>query len=270
MVGGYKTRSKGTEVSFIFDFRGSPITSSTHVKSVAMSPIIPNILSLGGLFSLAVTFIQAIPVQRNQYSHIKTNYYGDIVFGLGNITYLANLQHPKATLKVDSSAPYEPGRALIPFTVIVSNETVITRSYLQRILTSYIEGDDVYSEDFLGGLYITSTTNGSTVLDSSAIEFISSINTTRLLIDTSFSKDNQNISESFSTLSIATPRTQALPAGPYAVSMSADSIAFAAVHRLYIDEYRDFLFGAYESNDGSGSFITLDDAAPPLSGPMIP
>ncbi len=224
---------------------------------------------VASLLALSTSVINAAPVKRNEYSLLTTTTYGDVLFGLGNITYFANVQHPKATLGGDCSAVYETGSSLMPFTVILSNETVITATYLKDTIESYTAGDDVFSEDFLAGVYISSVSGGTPVIASTALSFLASMNTTKLFIDTAFSKYSANITGPFSTTFVAAP-SGILPAGPFAASISPSSIAFSMVYRLYADSFRDFLFGAYDSNAGDGSFNPFGIFLPHFWDPMIP
>jgi hypothetical protein len=208
------------------------------------------------LLALAIGIVTAAPAKRSIYSYRETTTNGDVLFDLGNNSYLANVQHPKVTAG-DCSAARKTGLDLVPLTVIFACETVVTGPYLQNITASYLSGDDVFTEDFLAGIYIISTTGHPTVLDASALEFIAEANVNVLLLDTAFAQQRQNITGSFSTNFIEAPDSLALPAGPYLASISPTSIAFSSVYRLYVDSYRDFLFGAYDSNDGEGTFNPL-------------
>jgi hypothetical protein len=86
---------------------------------------------------------------------------------------------------------------LVPFTVIVSTKSIITQKDLEETINSYIDGDDVFNEDFLDGLYITSTSGVSAVMDASSLSYIATMNISKLFLDTSFSKHSKNITGSF-------------------------------------------------------------------------
>lgn len=221
------------------------------------------VLSLiGTLFA-----VDGAPVKRNTYTHLETTTYGDAIFGLGNLTYLANLQNPKTTLAGQFSTT--SAKDVVPFTVIVTNETVIIQDLLQETVNSYVEGDDVYTDDFLTGVYITSTAS-SAVVDQSALAYLSAINVSYLFLDSAFSSSSPNISSDFTTAVITAPDAAALPAGPYAATFKDGSVSFSSVYLLYPDTYRDFLYGAYDANDRQGTFNPLGLFLPKFWDPMIP
>lgn len=209
---------------------------------------------------LASISVSASPVaKRNPYTFVLNNPYGDAIFELGNVSFLANTKFPKAAV----SAKCEPHAATssVPVTVIKANATTITKDILQNAISSYIEHDDVYNEDFLDGLYISSSAESS--LDASAIEYLSSLATSFVFVDTSVSAEGK-----FSTVSLSTPLD--IPAGPYLASIGQDSVSFASVYRLYPDTYRTFLFGAYDANDGEENHNPLGVFLPKFWDPMIP
>jgi hypothetical protein len=216
---------------------------------------------LSGLLtaSLASISVLAAPViKRNPYSFVLENPYSDTIFELGNVSYLANTKHPKAsagcTTPVDSSTT-------IPITVIKTNETAITKDFLTNVISSYLEGDDVFNHDFLDGLYLSSSVKST--LDASAVDYLTSFNTSMLFVDASVTADvsiNKMVLES----------AVELPAGPYLASVEEGSVSFATVYRLYPDTYRTFLFGAYDSNDGQDNHNPLGVFLPKFWDPMVP
>jgi hypothetical protein len=185
---------------------------------------------------------------------------------LGNITYLANTQYPKAVINGEISTIKS---GIVPFTVITTNETIITRNFLQTTLTSYAEADDVYNEEFLQGIYITSSATKSS-LAASALEYLGSLEISHLLLDRKFATPINASSNQLSTAFTSVSNGTALPPGPYVVSINQNQVEFATVYRLFADRYRDFLFGAYEANDGQGNFKALGSFLPQFWDPMIP
>jgi hypothetical protein len=216
---------------------------------------------LSGLLAayLASISVTAAPVvKRNPYTFVLKNSYSDTIFELGNVSYLANTKHPKASA---GCATPSSSAASIPVTVIKTNETVVTKDVLANIISSYHEGDDVFSYDFLDGLYLSSSVKSS--LDASAVDYLGSFNTSWIFLDTSVTADvpiNKAVIQS----------TVELPAGPYLASIDGDSVSFATVYRLYPDTYRTFLFGAYETNDGQDNHNPLGIFLPKFWDPMIP
>lgn len=209
------------------------------------------------------------PLRRNAYSPVQTTTQGDIVFELGNITYLANLQHPKGVISCDGCMLAPSQDSLFPFTVIEAKEKLITGAILDTILNKYKAGDDVFSEDFLDSVYLASS-HPSPVLDVSAAEYLMNKSVDRLLLDDAFFANNQNISGSISVTFVTPFEGKRLPSGPFAASISTDGISFSSVYRLYRDEYRDFLFGSYDTNDGHGTHNPLGLFLPKLWDPLIP
>ena len=212
--------------------------------------------------ALAVT-VAAAPVKRNAYTFLSANTQGDAIFELGNITYLANIQHPKAVLtgRGSASASLE-----LPLTVIYVNASSVTQEYLEGVMASYVEGDDVFSEDFLKSIYMVSTVFGAS-LDGSALSYLGSLSVSTVYLDASIAVPSGG---SISMIPVTGPPAAALPAGPYLATTKDGSIALATVYRLYEDTYRDFLFGSYESNDGTGSHNALGAFLPRFWYPLIP
>lgn len=234
------------------------------------SPSLPQMSQLLTLLlALAIGIVTAAPAKRSIYSYRETTAKGDVLFDLSNNSYLANIQHPKVTAG-DCSEGRKASSDLVPLTVIFACETVVTGPYLQNITASYLRSDDVFTEDFLAGIYIISTAGHPTVLDASALEFIAGANVNVLLLDTAFAHQKQNITGPFITNFIEAPDSLSLPASPYMASISPTSIAFSFVYRLYVDSYRDFLFGAYDSNDGEGTFDPLGSFFTNRWDPLIP
>ncbi|KAI1634585.1 amidase family protein [Biscogniauxia mediterranea] len=224
----------------------------------------------------------AILRRRALAGNLQTTRYGSVTFTLGNQTYLANVQHPKAVLGCnDSTSTAYPCRAqasstqIVPVTVIFVDDEVVTGEYLQGVVASYLGGDDVFAEDFLEGVYLARNgTTGAkrsaktTTLDSSAIEYLGNLAPSHLFLDTSFGESE--VSLDLAVTYLATPDGTNLTAGPYAVSVTGDSVSFGMVYRLYRDSYRDFLYGTYDSNDGEGTFHPVDTFNSRFWDPMIP
>lgn len=212
--------------------------------------------SLTALFA-SISVYAAPIVKRNEYSFVMSNPYGDAIFELGNVSYLANTVHPKAVL----SANCKPAASLLPITLVKTNESTISKATLEGIISSYLEADDVFSHDFLDGLYISSTVQSS--LDASAVEYLGSFNTSFVFMDESITGDGP-----FTKISITSSAD--MPAGPYLASMTEGSVSLATVYRLYPDTYRTFLFGAYDTNDGEQNHSPLGVFLPKFWDPMIP
>ncbi|GIC84287.1 amidase family protein [Aspergillus udagawae] len=183
-----------------------------------------------------------------------------VTYELGNVTFFANVQHPKAIFNLD----YTNSSRLVAATVILVNQSVVTGSYLKSTLSRYLTEDDVFSLDFLYAIYLTSTVSKSR-LDSTAEKYLSSLGVSCLLFNaTSF--------ESIPSKGHALKDDHAtsLPPGPFTILVNNGSISFLDTYRLYIDSFRTFITGAYPSNDGIDSFATLPAMNPRPGGPLIP
>ncbi|ORY07899.1 amidase family protein [Clohesyomyces aquaticus] len=209
---------------------------------------------------LVSTSVSAAPIlKRNSYTFVLNNPYGDAIFELGNVSYLANTKHPKVVLSTENFKP--TASSSIPITVIKTNVSIISKELLESTISSYLDGDDVFNFDFLAGLYITSTTTAS--MDASAIEYLAEFNTNFLFSDGSVSGEG-----SFTKLTVSS--TAGLPSGPFLATLSLSTVSIASVYRLYPDTYRTFLFGAYDSNDGQERHNPLGVFLPKMWDPMIP
>ncbi|RYP68967.1 hypothetical protein DL771_006389 [Monosporascus sp. 5C6A] len=212
--------------------------------------------------------------KRAPWRHVQTTTYGDVAFGLGNLTYLANARHPKAVLKGDCSTSASAASSLVPLTVIYADaETAITGAYLEAVVARYLEGDDVFTEDFLEGVLIasnaTTTGPGPARLDDSALDYLMSLSPKHLFLDVSLERRGFP-SEVAVNYIAGLDEGIDLPPGPYAVSISESSISLGAVYRLYRDSYRNFIYGTYPSGDGQGSFSPVEIFQPRFWDPMIP
>ncbi|KAJ9145344.1 Amidase signature domain protein [Pleurostoma richardsiae] len=202
------------------------------------------------------TFASSV-AKRSVWTKISVTPSGDVSYTLGNNTYLANLGHPKVTLRTGCRSS-DPNN-LVPFTVISVNETTVTGQLLEDTVNSYITGDDVFTTDYLEGVYITFRGVGSPSMDNTALNYLASLGSSYYLMDAAF---NESMSSSCSTLAVTfVPTPDApdfLPAGPYAVTVRASSIKFNTVYRLYEEFDRDFLYGTYDANDGQGTYKSVD------------
>ncbi|KAH1509415.1 hypothetical protein KXX06_007255, partial [Aspergillus fumigatus] len=93
-----------------------------------------------------------------------------ITYELGNVTYFANIEHPRAIFDLD----YTTTSRLVPSAVLLVNQSLVTGSYLKSTISSYLTDDDVFSADFLHAIYFTSTVPRSR-LDSTAEEYLRSL-----------------------------------------------------------------------------------------------
>jgi hypothetical protein len=214
------------------------------------------------LSAIHILLALSAPLKRNTISLIQPLPSGDLLFDLGNLSYVANVQYPKAVASgVFTSAEQSLS---LPLTVFNTNASVVTQSILQDLVASYLAADDVFSEDFLGAILISSTAAEAT-LDPTAITYLESYEASHVFLSGSFQSVNISSSSTITALS-----GLALPPGPYMVSITENSISFDVVYLLYVDSYRDFLYGAYDSNDGNGSYVSLPSSLPRFWDPVIP
>jgi hypothetical protein len=197
--------------------------------------------------------------KRNPYSFVLNNPFGDTIFGLGDSSYLANTKHPKADVAADYRVPGKS--AAVPVTVIKTNVPSITKDTLEAILLSYADGDDVFNYDFLDGIYVWSSVKAS--FDTSALEYLASLNTSFVFVD-------KSVSGSGKLPTVSLKGTAELPAGPYLAAIGERTVSFATVYRLYEDTYRTFRFGTYDANDGEGNYVPLGVFLPKYYEAMIP
>ncbi|KAI1804583.1 amidase family protein [Daldinia bambusicola] len=228
----------------------------------------------------------ARPVKRAPLEHLQTTRHGDVEFGLGDRTYLANIRHPKAAILLGGDGNGQATAAnwqgsLVPLTAVLTDREVVTAEYLRAVIESYLSaGDDVFSDDFLEGIYIgnngtsnasgqTATTTTTTTLDASALQYLNYLAPQHLILDTSFESIGCYIEVTYlgDTDAISSPN---LTAGPYAALISEDLIALGAVYRLHRDTHRNFLYGTYDSDDGEGTFAPVEIFQPRSWDPLIP
>ncbi|EKM49751.1 uncharacterized protein PHACADRAFT_201444 [Phanerochaete carnosa HHB-10118-sp] len=147
---------------------------------------------------------------------------------LGNVIYFIP-PTPVATLSLRNSseaASLKFGGALVPFTFINASGGSFGPSDLASVVAKNAISDDVWSSDFMSGLYITSATTPS----------LSPGNGTEIILSSS-----------------GTPLSASIPSGPYVVDTTSGGIFEA--WRLYSDENQAFLYGTMP--DGNGGFTEL-------------
>jgi Amidase len=214
------------------------------------------------LFSLPVF---SASIKRNNLEELETTAGGGLKYELGGVTYFANLKYPKTILTGRGITNKE---STAPITVIVTSETSVTGKYLKSTVASYLKGDDVFSDDFLESVYISSTTKHGS-LDSSALQYLAGLGVKTLYLDSKiFGKSYSH--GSLKSVLVSVGHGAGLASGPYTAVVSDGGIKVLTTYRLYRDEYRDFITGAYESNDGKGSYTALEVMYSKFWDPMIP
>ena len=207
-----------------------------------------------GLLALAA-LVQARPVARNDpVERLSMVENGDLVFSLGDIPYLALTTTPSAKVSGIN------GDGMVPFTVIKTDECSITAEIIDELIGSYLEGDDVISESFLQALYITSSCNGRTSMDTTVLDHLTSAGIKMVLTSSKVTCEGISAIEGLDDLE----------PGPYIASIENATASFSMVLRLYQDRYRTFIFGAYESPPSVGSFKAFPVNLAKYQDPLIP
>lgn len=217
----------------------------------------------GLFFACLATYTHASPVDRCSLVQTQRTELGDSVFKLGNTSYLAHVRRPKASFGCQTSGD---GGKLIPVTVIRSLDPIVTGLFLENTLANYTAGDDVYSDGFLEGVFISSASTGA-VLDVSAVKYLESLLVSYLFLDSSISSAP---SSSINTVIVLAAGTKDFPSGPYVAEYSSNSVVISTVSRLYEDIYRDFLFGVYATESGQEDYTGLGVFNPYTWYPYIP
>ncbi|SPN98678.1 related to amidase family protein [Cephalotrichum gorgonifer] len=228
------------------------------------------------LFPLAAL---AAPASRNVAQKVQDTAGTGLVYTLGDTSYFANGAYPKATLKGrgvvqphSKSVPHRPGAPVIddftPITVIVANETTVTGKYLESTIASYVAGDDVFNMDFMASLYLSAEKKAT--FDASAVKYLQGLGLDSLYIDSKvFGGKPAKIEKSKPVMVEGVPAKD-LPSGPYTAVLSDSGLSLLSTYRLYRDEYRTFITGAYPSNKGDDSFAALEVMDSRWWNPMIP
>jgi hypothetical protein len=211
---------------------------------------------------IATALVSAGPIKRNGVEIITTTGSGDKIFELGNhIPCEFTVPQDQLFLVLTaSSQPHSVDSGL-------HQPKQSQRPISEFVLAKYTAIDDVFTEDFLSAVFVVSLVSNAK-LDSSAMSFLTSMNSSYILLSSSFAQANPNTSLLISFNKA--PTVDSLPPGPYAATISSSGVSLSSVYRLYPDSYRDFLFDSFESNDGQGNYKTLGAFLPKFWDPMIP
>ena len=199
-----------------------------------------SILSPSLVVLAIASLIQARPLARDDsVQHLSSIEHGDLVFSLGDIPYLALTTTPSA-----ESSGFS-GEGNLPFTVVRFDQCSITSDDVDDLIKKYLEGDDVISESFLQSLYISTTCEGKATMDSSALDYLTSMGAKAIYTSSSLTCKG-------AAITIEGP--DGLEPGPYIASIEDGVASFSPVYRLYEDRYRTFIFGAYEVPSSKNTF----------------
>lgn len=207
----------------------------------------------------------ASPANAEPVEQMSQSYDGSFSYMLENLDtpfYVppASKSGPVGTYELHSSAL----DSLVPFTILVVNAFVITGDVLNTTLTSYLN-DDVYSNRFLDGnlssISIKSTilmndiglqiisTLANALMDSTATDFLSSLELSYLLIDSSISS-NVPSATNFTKSCITPP-------GPYLGKIVSGSLSLFKTYATFYDRYDGFMNGITPNDDISYSYVRI-------------
>ncbi|RPD57766.1 amidase signature enzyme [Lentinus tigrinus ALCF2SS1-7] len=164
---------------------------------------------------------------------------------LGGVSYFVSPSpvsalHDVAALSV---AAKSASSGLVPISVIPTSKFVFDSSALQDTINDWSIRDDVWTKEFLTGIYVTY--NGTRTFPSTSL----------LTAQRSFGIDFVLLSQSYL---FGVPLMNALPAGPYMLEPASGNIF--EVFRLYNDENQSFVYGTIP--DGNGGFQVLSARIP--------
>jgi len=216
-----------------------------------------------GLLSIAATTLAA-PYKRNPPTVVQKTIQDGVVFTLGNNTYLADTRNPRVTETNIQSVLMETNESLfMPMTVISTDDGIIDRHRIEDTIQAYLDGDDVFSLDFMEGVYIAPRSPLVNVT-TSAFDQLSRMDVKHIFMNQHHAQGHKLLG----ALSFGDFNETSLPPGPYILTGSAEDLQLVPVYRLYEDAYRDFLYGTYEAADGS--YTPLELTYPAFRYPAIP
>ncbi|PYH49662.1 amidase family protein [Aspergillus saccharolyticus JOP 1030-1] len=191
-----------------------------------------------------------------------------ITYELGDVLYFANSEYPQATGKIKKSKGGKAGHIDIytPVTVIVTNQSVVTGAFLEETIDTYLNEDDVFTEQFLTSIYITSTSSVQlATMDNTSLEYLNQIGVDQLYLDSKVFRKTPNLAHT-----VRMSEQIALQPGPYTILVFGSTIQFLDTYRVYVDEYRSFITGSYPLNDGLDTYAPLESMYSRTWAPIVP
>lgn len=94
---------------------------------------------------LSFTLTLAAPYKRNPFVPLQRTKDNNVIFQLGDVNYVANTKYPKVSLAAETS--HQAAITDLPVAVIYTNASIITRDVLETTVQSYVDGDDVFTQD---------------------------------------------------------------------------------------------------------------------------
>ncbi|OAA68564.1 Amidase signature domain protein [Niveomyces insectorum RCEF 264] len=140
-----------------------------------------------------------------------------------------------------------------PFTVLVTDASVVTGDVLRQLVATYSE-DDVFNAGFLKGVQIIATQTQPCSLDGSAIEYLETLGVQVLVV----SADVATVSNSAVFNTTVVPVTGSIPPGPYVAQLAAcGALSLRKVFALFSDYQGAFYNGVTANDDGSYSALSI-------------
>ncbi|KAI6830232.1 amidase signature enzyme [Hortaea werneckii] len=215
------------------------------------------------LVSIAATTLAAT-YKRNSPTVVQKTVQDGVVFTLGNTTYLADTRNPKFTgVTIQSGLTETTEKLFMPMTVISTDDGIVDGQCIEDTIQAYLDGDDVFSLDFMEGVYMAPR-SPSVNVTTSAFDQFSKMDVKHIFMNHHHARGHKILG----ALSFGDFNDTSLPPGPYILTGSAEDLQFVPVYRLYEDAYRDFLYGTYEAADGS--YTPLELTYPAFRYPAIP
>ncbi|RMZ02041.1 hypothetical protein D0860_07374 [Hortaea werneckii] len=215
------------------------------------------------LLSIAATTLAA-PYKRNSPTVVQKTVQDGVVFTLGNTTYLADTRNPKVTgTTIQSGLAEMTEKLFMPMTVISTDDGIIDGQCIEDTTQAYLDGDDVFSLDFMEGVYMAPR-SASVNVTTSAFDQFSKMDVKHVFTNHHHAQGHKLLG----ALSFGDFNETSLPPGPYILTGSAEDLQLVPVYRLYEDAYRDFLYGTYEAADGS--YTPLELTYPAFRYPAVP
>ncbi|KAH8811234.1 amidase family protein [Xylogone sp. PMI_703] len=219
------------------------------------------------LLFLVLPLSLAILPKESHYRHFKSNGYGDDIFQVGGVSYLAN-GHETLVLRPELPEQCLTVEGTVPLVSINVDTPTLTAEYLQEVISNYTLHDDVFNVGYLEAVYISSSIP-SPIIDHSAFAYLSIIGVSHLFLDMCYGTLSEYIAGTF-TVTLVKSSDNKHAIGPFLARLEQTGIKLSSVYRLYADTYRTFVSGIYSANDGSGDYKALGEFGPDWSIPMIP
>ncbi|KAI1615006.1 amidase family protein [Exophiala viscosa] len=224
------------------------------------------LLAFSAVAGVAITVLADQSAKRNALKHVVTKGVGEHFFQLGDINYFSESLNSACEQAASDS---DADGSLFPFTHIIADRPVITGSCIEDIVTRYGQEDDVFNEDFLQAIFFTSSSNTAS-LDASAIQYLSTLGISDLILSKAFADHASNITGSFSVIVLSTANAASLPPGPFIGKLEECGLSMSTVYRLYTDHQRAFVDGVYPASDGTRGHKSFGFFNPEWPLPSIP